>query len=311
MRATALMLCVASSFLLARCSEKREAVAADAPRLEIRGAVASAQVAHAVTTVDGRVATVAVKEGSVVNQGDVVATIVNPSIDRDLAHARTQVALAEQRLRAARATRPTRAPNADAGARERAAAKVLRNREAKLARYRELFKTRDVSKEELENAENEHAFALREWLAERERLMTPNVVAQTDTSLLQLELDRARADEAFVSDRKALLNVAAPIGGVVTRVHVRAGESIFVRDPVVEISNTNTVEVRAPIAPELLRHVRAGMPVEVKVLTVPPRRFTVPIRTIVPGAGGATLVIDLPNPDAVLQAGQQATITVR
>ncbi len=311
LRATALLLSVAASLiLLARCSEKRDAaVAADAPRLEIRGAVASAQVANAVTTVDGRVATLTVREGSVVQQGDVVATIVNPAIDRDLAHARAQVVLAEQRLKAARAPRPTRR-NTDSGARERAAAQVLKNREAKLARYRELYKTRDISREELENAENEHAFALREWLAERERLMTP-AATPTDTTVLELELERARADEAFLAERKTLLNVTAPLPGVVTRVFTRPGESIFVREPVAEISNTTTVEVRGAIAPELLRHVRPGMPVEVKVLTVPPRRFNVPIRTILPGPSGASLVIDLPNPDGVLQAGQQAVITVR
>jgi len=303
------VLCVAASVaFLVRCGEKRDAVAADAPRLEIRGAVASAQVVNAVAAVDGRIATIAVKEGSVVAQGDVVATIVNPAIDRDLAYARAQVAVSEQRLRAARRAPPVRSAG-DAGARERATAQVLKNREAKRDRYRALFQTHDVSQEELENAENEYALALRDWLAERERLTTNAV--QTDTSVLQLELERARAEEAFVAERKTLLSVTAPVAGVVTRVYTRPGESIFLRDPIVEVSNTTTVEVRGTIAPELLRHVRAGMPVEVKVFTVPPRRFNVPIRAIVPGAGGATLVVDLPNPDAVLQAGQQAVITVR
>ena len=308
MRGKAVFCVAASVALFVRCGEKRNAVAADAPRLEVRGAVASAQVVNAIAVVDGRIATIAVKEGSAVSQGDVVATIVNPAIDRDLAYARAQVAIAEQRLRAARTPPPTRSAG-DAGARERAAAQVLKNREAKRDRYRALFKSRDVSQEELENAENEYALALRDWLAERERRTT--IAVQTDTSLLQLELERARAEEAFVAERKTYLNVTAPVAGIVTRVYTRPGENIFVRDPIVEVSNTTTVEVRGAIAPELLRHVRPGMAVEVKVFTVPPRRFNVPIRAIVPGAGGATLVVDLPNPDAVLQAGQQAVITVR
>ena len=99
--------------------------------------------------------------------------------------------------------------------------------------------------------------------------------------------------------------------GVVTRVAVRLGESIFPRDPIVQIANTTNVEVRGLIAPELTRYARAGMPVEVKIFTVPPRRFTVPIKNVLPGNGGATLVVEVPNPDGVLQEGQTAVVTVK
>jgi multidrug resistance efflux pump len=308
LRAWAAFLCVAASFLLVSCDREDDAVAADVPKVEIRAQVASAQTAMAIATVDGRVATIDVAEGASVQPGQVVATLTNASVDRDLAHARAQVALAEQRLRDARKPIATSLILGDSGARERASAEILKNRETKRDRYRELFKTRDVSKEELENAENEYAAALRDYLAERERASIK--VVQPDTSLLQLELEKAKAEEAFVAERKSLLRVVAPIGGVVTRVHARAGESIFTRDPVVEIQNDATVDVRGTIAPELVRYVRAGMPVEVKVFTVPPRKFNVPVKAVVPGPAGATLVVDLPNPDAVLQAGQQAMITV-
>ena len=309
MRVTAAFLCVAASVFSVSCDRKSDAVAADTPKVEIRAQVASAQNAIAIATVDGRIATVDVAEGAVVQPGQLVATLTNSSLDRDLAHARAQVAVAEQRLRDARKPIATSLILGDAGARERASAEILKNREAKRDRYRELYKNRDIAKEELENAENEYAAALRDWLGERERASMK--VVQTDTALLQLELEKAKADEAYVRERKTLLRVVAPIGGVVTRVHARTGDTIFVRDPVVEIANNATVDVRGQIAPELMRYVRAGMPVEVKVFTVPPRKFNVPVKAIVPGTAGATIVVDLPNPDAVLQAGQQALITVK
>lgn len=308
MRAPTAFLCVAV-LLLARCGDDREAVAAGVPNVEIRAQVAAAQTATAVATVDGRVATIEVSEGAVVQPGQLIATLANASVERDLAHARAQVALAEQRLREARKPIAQRLVLGDAGARERAAKQILENRQTKRDRYRELFKTRDVSRQELEDAENEYAAALRDYLNERERASVK--VIETDTSLLQLELEKAKAEEAFVNERKSLLRVVAPIEGVVTRVHARLGESIFTRDPVAEITNNKTVDVRGAIAPELMRYVRPGMPVEVKVFTVPPRKFTVPVKAVVPGGGGATLVVDLPNPDAVLQAGQQALITVK
>lgn len=309
MRAAVVFFCVAASCLLVRCSEDDEAVAQDVPKVEIRAQVASAQTAVATASLDGRLVTVDVAEGATVQPGQLLATLNNPALERDLAHARAQIAVAEQRLRDARRPIASSIILGDAGARERAAAEILKNRETKRERYRELYKTRDVSKEELENAENEYAAALRDYFAERERASIK--IIQTDTSVLQLELERARADEAFVNERKSLLRVVAPIGGVVTRVHARAGDSIYPRDAVAEISNNTTVDVRGTIAPELVRYVRAGVPVEVKVFTVPPRKFTVPVKGVVPGASGAIIVVDLPNPDGVMQVGQQAMITVK
>lgn len=291
--------------LTARCDDQHDAIAAGVPELELRGEIAHADTAAAIAPVDGRVASIAVREGSVVQAGSIIATLKNAAIDRDAAFARAQVAVAEQRLR--EATR-TKRPVAD-GAREKAAASILANREAKRDRYRGLFKTHDISKQELEDAENEYNSALRDWLAEREHATVSAV--RTDTGLLQLELEKARTEEALAADRRSLLTVVAPIAGTVTRVNARAGESVFPRDTIAEITDNTKAQVRAAIAPELMRYVRVGMPLQVKVFTVPPRRFTAPVRAVVPAASGATLLIDLPNPDGVLQPGQQAAITVK
>lgn len=308
-RRTRALLCVALCVHLARCSEKPDAAAAEQPALEIRGAVASPQTATAVASIDGRLATLTATEGTAVKQGDLLATIVNPSIDRDLAHARAQVAVSEQRLREARKPIATSLILGDAGARERASAEILRTREAQRDRYRELYKTHDVTKQDLENAEAAYAAALRDWLVERERASMK--VIQTDTTVLQLELEKAKADLAYLTERRTLLEVRAPMTGVITRVPARAGENIYTRDPVAEIANTSVVDVHGQVAPELMRYVRTGMPVEVKVLTVPPRRFTVPIRSVMPGNGGAVVIAQVPNPDGVLQQGQNAVLTVR
>lgn len=287
------------------CTDKPEAVAADVPRLEVRATVSTPQTASAIAAVDGRVATLLVSEGSVVRQGAQIATIANPGIERDIAYAKAQVAVAEQRLREARRPIAQTLILGDAGARERASAEILKNREAKRDRYRQLFASHDISKQDLEDAENEYAMALRDWLVERER--ASQKVIQTDNSILQLELERAKAELAFANERRTLLDVRAPISGVVSRVAARPGETIFPRDPIVEIANNATVEARGTIVPELQRYVRAGMPVEVKVMTVPPRKYTVPVKSVLSG----TIVVDLPNPEGALTAGQSAVITVK
>lgn len=311
MRTASLLVSLAATILLVRCNEQPSAAAAGPPEIELKAEVAQAQTATASALIDGRVATLTATEGAAVKTGDVLATLTNASLDRDLASTRAEVALAEKRLRDAREPIAMALVLGDAGARERAAAEILRNREAKRDRYRDLYKTHDISKQELEDAENEYAVAMRDWLGERERQTTK--VVRTDTGLLELELERAKANVAFVEERRGLLVIKAPMDGTITRVLVRPGDTIYTRDPVASIANTSTVEVRATIAPELLRHVRAGMPVEVKVLTVPPRRFTRPIAHVTPagGTGGAAISVQLPNPDGMLQPGQSAVVTVR
>jgi multidrug resistance efflux pump len=291
------------------CGEKPGAAAAETPQLEVRAVVAAPQTAIAISTIDGRIATLLVQEGQLVQTGAAIATLTNASVDRDIAYAKAQVAVAQQRLRDARRPVIKTILPGDNGARERASAQILRNATARRDRYRQLYATHDVSQQELEDAETAYAAALRDSLNERER--ASQRVMQTDTGLLQLELERAQAELAYASDRRALLEVKAPMSGIVTRVAARPGQNIFPRDPIVEIANTTTVEVRGTIASELTRYVRVGLPVETKVFTVPPRRFTVPVKNVLPGNGGATLVVELPNPDGVLQEGQTAVVTVK
>jgi multidrug resistance efflux pump len=288
-----------------RCGDERQATATDPPRIELRATVANPQTASAVASIDGRVATLTVSEGAHVTQGQLLATLTNPSIERDLAYARAQVAVAEQRLRDARKPIATSLILGDAGARERASQEILKNRESRRDRYRELYASHDVSKEELENAENEYAAALRDWLGEHERASMK--VVNADTSVLQLELEKAKAEQAFVADRKTLLNITAPLAGTITRVPVHLGDSIFTRDPVAEIANTSTIEIHAPIAPELTKYVPPGTQVEVKVLTVPPRVFRVPVKSVANG----TLVVEVPNPEGAVVGGAGAVVTVK
>jgi multidrug resistance efflux pump len=281
---------------LTACHEQQEASAADIPKLEMKAMVAKPLTASVTAPLDGRVQSLAVREGAVVKAGDVLLTLVNPAVDRDLAYAHAQLAVAEYRLHHAGGV-----PHAS----DEPSQEILRNRKAKLARYEALFRTHDVSLDELENAQNELAAAMRDAAA--------GAALPSDPTLLQLDAEKARAEEALAADRKKLLTVVAPIAGVITRIVTAEGEGVFPRDPLLEIANTATLEVRGAVAPELLRYVRPGLPVEVKIFTVPPRRFIETIRNVLPATddAGAALVVSVPNPDGALQPGTPALITVR
>ncbi len=126
-----------------------------------------------------------------VRPGDLLVQLTNAGIDRDLAYARAQLGVAEFNARH-RGTTPQRVHNDE---RLRAAKTLLDNRRTKLDRYRGLFTTHDVSKQEIEDAENEFAIAQRDYIAERDA----GVVAAptTDPQLLALELEKAKAEETY------------------------------------------------------------------------------------------------------------------
>jgi multidrug resistance efflux pump len=298
---------IVGALLLVSCRDDAANAAAATPKIEVKAQVAPIEMVSVSAQFDGRVEQVAVNEGAPVNVGDIAITLSNTSVERDLAYARAQVAAAEWKLRARSASPRRAAPNEW----ENVTQQILREKEKKLERYRTMLKSGDFSAQEAQDVTVEVAAARRDWMAERDRRMT--VPEQSDPSLLQMELERAKADLAVAEDRKTQLTLTAPAAGIVSRVLVKAGDRVFPRDPLLEISNASNVRVTAQVAPELIRYVRAGQLVDVQVLTIPPHRFRERIAQVIPAgnAGGPAIIVNVPNPDRMLQPGTPAVIAVR
>lgn len=292
---------------LLSCRDNTANAAAESPKIEVKAQVAPIDTFPVAAPFDGRVEKIVALEGSPVNAGDVVMMLANPAVERDLAYARAQVAAAEWKLRALAAPVRRTAP-ADW---ENTAHEILRQKERKLERYRALLATGDVSSQEVQDVEVEVSVARRDWMAERERrTVAPE---RHDPALLRMELERAKADVTVAEDRKAQLTLVAPAAGIVSRVMVKQGDRVFPRDPLLEIANASSVRVVAQVAPELIRYVRAGQLVDVQVLTIPPHRFREPIAQVLPAgtAGGPAVIVNVPNPERMLQPGTPAMIAVR
>ena len=254
--------------------------AAEPPRIEVKAAVAPFDAVNVVTSIDGRVASVNLAEGAAVHAGDIVIRLTNPSVGRDLAYARAQLAIARARLRPHRA-----ADNA-----------LLRAKQEKLARYRALLKTGDVSKQDVLDAEAEVIAA------------TPRE-AEIDREVVQAEIAQAQADETLALHRQSMLTIIAPANGTIAKMRVRAGDDVFPRDTIAEIVDASSARVQAQVAPELLRFIHAGSNVDVKLLTVPPRTFREPVARI--DAAESTITVNVPNPDRLLRPGTPAVLVVQ
>ena len=312
--------CAALVALLAgACGQDEGRAGAAPPPIEVRGTVRPAQMMTITAPLDGVVSGVEVAEGGAVVAGAAFVQLANASVERDAAVAQTQLDLVDARLRRSgrrpRATATAAAP----GNTLEISAQILALRKERYEKLKALRGTNDVTAGDLQQAEVEYLAALRDYGNERRAASgaVPAPAVTDDSELLQLERQRLLAEQKFALYRQSLLAVRAPFAGVVTRLHVTRGQAVYPRDPIAEVSDLATLQVRGGIAADLLRYVRPGMKVDVKILSTPVRTFADEIDAIVPApAGGAAsalpeLVITIPNPDASLQPNTEAIITLR
>jgi RND family efflux transporter MFP subunit len=106
-------------------------------------------------------------------------------------------------------------------------------------------------------------------------------------------------------------NVMAPLGGVVAKRHVQAGEKVAVESPLVTIVDLNDLELAALVPASDVPELATGMPVELVVDGFGERRFNGTIGRINPSTEPGTraffVYVALPNRDAALRAGMFAT----
>ncbi|HEX6178111.1 MAG TPA: efflux RND transporter periplasmic adaptor subunit, partial [Thermoanaerobaculia bacterium] len=259
--------------------------------------------------VDGRVESVAVTEGATIPANASLVILSNPAIERDAVATSAQLEWIDTRLaRAAGRPAPVRTTPRDG---IEIAEKILQLRKQRFDKMKALRRSNDITARELEQAEIEYLAALRDFNNER-RVFSGVPASTDDTELLRIERRKVAADEQLARERLSLLHIESPIGGTVSRLSAVPGQIIHPRDPIAEVSDVGTIHVRGEIAPELLRYVKPGMRVEVRVLGVPARTFADTIERIIPvqeSGTRAVVIVALPNPDRSLQPNTDALIT--
>lgn len=297
--------------VVAACRQN-EVIGSAPPPVEIRATLRPAQSVTVSAEVDGRVESVAVTDGSTVAADTPLVILSNPAIERDAVATRAQLEWIDARLaRASGKQAPVRTAPRDG---IEIAEKILELRKKRFEKMKALRRTNDITARELEQAEIEYLAALRDFNNER-KVFSGAPASIDDTELLRIERRKVAADEALARERLSLLSIESPIAGTVSRLSAVPGRVVHPGDPVAELSDLGTIHVRGEIAPELLRYVKPGMRVEVRVLAVPVRTFADTIEQILPagdaGGRGAVVVVTLPNPDRSLQPNTDALITVR
>ena len=237
--------------------------------------------------IDGRIAEIAVEEGSYVGKGEIIVRLENGDIQARLKEARAELAVSRAKLKeVASGAREEEIRSADAVL-EDALAEMQYNKTS-LERYRELFKKGAVSRQLLDEKETsaKTSAARVKKASEEKRLLEKGPRPET----LRLHEDAVRQAEAAVEYYSRLLDktyIAAPITGKVIRKYVQKGEMVNkdVQPYVVAIADVDKLRINAEVDETDIGRMRIGDPVEVTSYAFQGKIFKGVVREISDYAG--------------------------
>jgi RND family efflux transporter MFP subunit len=241
----------------------------------------------------------AVKEGSVVKKGDIVARLFADEFRASLQRAEADVATADgsvQRAIAAAATAAadvvqTEAAAASAQAQANEAVAVLRYLETEFARVEELARNGDASARDLDRARSDRdaqvaraaaaAAGERSAAAAVEVAVRRNATAAEDVAVAKAQAVSARAGRDLAKATLDKTDVRAPFDGVVVLKDAEVGEVVSpnvvggttARGAVCTMVDFDSLEVQANVPETTLASVRQGAPADVFLDAFPDERY--------------------------------------
>lgn len=234
------------------------------------------------SAIDGRVAKYLVNAGDPVEEGQVLAQLRTKTLDLELAVAKAELELYQQRLAELKnGSRPEDIAEAEANMLSAQAA--LKNADGKLQRIQSLALRNAASKEELEDAKelsDAARFSLQAMKALHTRIKGGPRTETIAQAQAQVELQQQRLNLA--ADRIVKSAIVAPFDGFVSAEFIEVGAWITRGDAIVEVIQLDEVEVLAPVTAEAVVHLRKDDVVRVEFPELPDELFTGEIERIVP-----------------------------
>jgi multidrug resistance efflux pump len=223
--------------------------------------------------VGGRVARVAVDEGSVVAAGDLLVELESDLVDRELDGARGRLAAVRARADAAAA----RLAEAEAGPRVEAVERARIAWEAAKTDLRRMQALHDdgvVDRARLDAALVGEATA-RQSFEEAERGTRREAIDAARAALAteRATLDAAAAEVAYLERRREELQVVAPAAGRVEALDLRPGDLVAANQPVASLLEAGELWVRVYVPEPSLGRVAVGQTVSIAVDSFPGRAF--------------------------------------
>jgi HlyD family secretion protein len=245
----------------------------------------------------GRLAAVLVDEGDKVEEGQILAEIVDGEYRARVAAMRGLVAVREAEL--ARAIAGTRAQERrEASAMVREAQSILDQARLDLARREPLASQGHVSREALDRSRSDVAAAEARLRARRERADLLEAGSRSeDVAIARALLDQAYGQLAEAEAYLEKTRVRSPIAGVVLHRFKRAGEGVSDQPPtpIVKIGDVSELRVRVDVDETDVGRVAVGQRAFVTADAWPGRRFQGTVIRVGQRLGRKTLRTDDPT----------------
>lgn len=204
---------------------------------------------HLGAEITGKVRSLLVGERQQVAKGDVLVALENAEYIARLASARAVVAEKEAALdRVVAGAREQERREAIAATDE--AQTIVEHKKAEWTRRKGLFEGGVIAREEFERSEHEYLAAdARHRAAVQRQALLLDPARPEDVSRARADLDMASGAVAEAESALAKTLIRSPIGGVVLRTHVRAGETVAPRPelPLVTVADMSALRVRAEV----------------------------------------------------------------
>ena len=229
------------------------------PRELVLSGTLEARTVNVGSLVGGRIARVAVDEGSHVVAGQVIATIETDTIDRQIAEQQAAIEMSKANLQKALAgPRPQEIAKAQA---------IAANDERDRRRFESLFHAGVASRDQYEDAATKAKGS-----AEDLRVLQLGT-RKEDIEAARAEVEQQQRRLGTFMKQRSETEVKSSVTGVVQSFGLRPGDLVAPDQSVAEILEANQLWVRVFVPETLLGLVHVNMPAKVKVDTFPNEIF--------------------------------------
>ncbi|MBI3990364.1 MAG: efflux RND transporter periplasmic adaptor subunit [candidate division NC10 bacterium] len=222
-----------------------------------------------------RIKAILVKEGDLVQKGQVIALLDDEELRAQLEQAKAHVEEAKARLQEVEAGPREQELEASRAKHDEAKA-VLDEAKATVERFSELLKEGAISQAQFDEANRRYWVAAAQHRSAKEQLSLLEAGTREEVKrMVRAQVKRAEADLRHVQAMLQNTMIKVPVSGKIVRKHMDVGEVTFFLDPrpIVTLADMSRVQVRAEIDETDVRKVKVGQETVVTSDAYPGKEF--------------------------------------
>jgi membrane fusion protein (multidrug efflux system) len=118
--------------------------------------------------------------------------------------------------------------------------------------------------------------------ARSQQLASQKLISANDIDQIKYDLENARAVNRLANLELSYANVTAPISGVIAQRSIKTGNFVQINTPIFRIVDTSRLEATLNVPERELEVLKAGLPVNLKVDSLPGKTFTGTVDRVAP-----------------------------